>query len=65
MAANVAILSDAYRMRAELRVWLGYFRCKGADTRLSWGDRYGAVMAEQALESLNDCNELIRRLHRA
>jgi hypothetical protein len=62
---STAELSEAYRMRAELRAWAGYFRCKGADTRLSYQLRYGAnVMAEQASESLRDCGELIRRLRR-
>jgi len=65
MSGHVATLPEAYRMRAELRVWLGYFRCRGRDTRLPFHERYGAnVMAEQAAESLGDCEELIRRLRR-
>lgn len=65
MASNVATLSEAYKMRAELRAWAGFFRCKGRDTRLPFLDRYGAnVMAEQAAESMQDCDELIRRIHR-
>lgn len=52
-------------MRAELRTWLGYFRCQGRDFRQPFNVRYGAnLMAEQAAESLRDCDELIRRLHR-
>ncbi len=63
--SQVATLSEAYRMRAELRTWLGYFRCQGRDLRQPFNVRYGAnVMVEQAQESLNDCEELIRRLSR-
>lgn len=62
---HVATLSDAYRMRGEMRAWLGYWRCRGADQRLPFSVRYeGVLMAEQAQESLQDVEELIRSLRR-
>lgn len=63
--SQVATLDEAYQMRAKLRVWHGFWRCQSADRRLPSLRRYeGVIMAEPALESLRDCEELIRRLRR-
>jgi hypothetical protein len=52
-------------MRAELRAWAAKFRCIGRDTRLPFNERYaGNLMAEEATEGLQSCDELIRRLRR-
>lgn len=52
-------------MRAAMRAWAAYFRCRGYDGRLPTLVRYGAiVLAEQAEEGLRDADELIRRLRR-
>ena len=62
---HAATLSEAYRMRAELRAWAAKFRCIGRDTRLPFNERYaGNLMAEEATEGLQSCDELIRRLRR-
>lgn len=65
MGQQVASLSEAYKMRSEIRAWHGYYRCLGRDSRLSFARRYEAnIMAEAANESLGDCEELIARLRR-